>query len=91
MKNGLLSKILMLLSLALCLTLCLCACGGNDDTDNGGSPSNKSIRIWAEKTEIEVGREIILEKQANYSPFYQSDLSYEVVGENTCGVDDKMG
>ncbi|MBR7116961.1 MAG: hypothetical protein IKC87_04555 [Clostridia bacterium] len=86
MKNGLLSKILMLLSLALCLTLCLCACGGNDDTDNGGSPSNKSIRIWAEKTEIEVGREIILEKQANYSPFYQSDLSYEVVGENTCGV-----
>ena len=57
--------------------------GGKIDTGGSGGGSEKTITISIAE-EGKVGEKVLLEKQANFSPFYQKNILYEFIGENTC-------
>ena len=81
-------KFILLVSVLILALLALVACNGSASVGGNGNDNgpDKRITIRVENNEIEVGKEILLDKESNYKPFYQKDISYEVVGENTCGV-----
>lgn len=57
--------------------------GGKSDTGGSGGGSEKTITISIAE-EGKVGEKVLLEKQANFTPFYQKNILYEFIGENTC-------
>lgn len=67
---------LLLLVVTFCLTVGLTAC-------DGLNKSTMTITISIEP-EVEVGKSVVLEKEANFSPFLQDNIKYEFIGDNTC-------
>lgn len=66
---------------ATCTFLTLIGCGlGNS---NSGGKTEKTITISIEEN-AETGTLVLLTKTANFSPFYQDNIKYEIVGENSC-------
>ena len=57
--------------------------GGKSDTGGSGGGNEKTITISIAE-EGKVGEKVLLEKQANFTPFYQKNILYEFIGENTC-------
>ncbi len=72
-------KKLGLLLLVLLLLVAAVACSGDGDDDE------KTITISIRESAA-VGEEVFLDKSANWEPFYQDNIKYEIVGENTARV-----
>lgn len=72
----------LLIVLCLCCTMILTACFFNEP---GVSGEEKKITISIESN-VEIGSSVLLEKEANFSPFLQDNIKYEFIGENTCNA-----
>ena len=75
-------KRFLIIALVALLMLTLVSCGGGGSSSSG--PETITISIVPEAS---VGEKVLLEKEASFSPFYQKEIKYEFVGENTCGAE----
>ena len=81
-KKSLLIIILLIIFSLFC-AMGLIACW--IDVDGGNDGGEKTITISIESN-VEIGTSVILEKEANFSPFLQDNIKYEFVGENSCNA-----